>query len=119
MEVDLHGYSPDDLGCAHGAAEDGSLLQNIIQQAWETGANELRLIHGHGHNRGLSVGFVNTNTGFLGLCVRRALRRKNVTLRQWIKPTTLDCSDIGVTSIRLKPNSAPTRKGPGLDCLDP
>ena len=119
MVVDLHGNYPDDLGCRFGAAEDGGLLQKIIQQAWETGAAELSLIHGHGQNRGLSVGFVNTNTGFLGLCVRRALRRalraKDHTLRQWIKPSTLDCSDRGVTSIKLKPNPVPTRKE--LDCL--
>ena len=106
MELDLHGFYPGDL-------EDG-LLRKIIQQAWEMGERDLDLIHGHGHNRGRSVGFVNTNTGYFGLCIRRALRGDK-TLRQWIKHSTLDCSDMGVTSIRLKPNPTPTRKA--LDCL--
>jgi hypothetical protein len=115
MQIDLHGYSPDDLGCRYGAAENGGLLQKIVQQAWEMGETDLSLIHGHGHNRGINPGFVNTNTGFFGLCIRRALRRNDAALRQWIKHSTLDCRDTGVTSIKLKPNHAPTRTM--LDCL--
>jgi hypothetical protein len=53
--------------------------------------------------------FVNTNTGYFGLCSRRALRYDQ-SFRQWIKHTTLDCRQIGSTSIRLKPNPNPTRK---------
>jgi hypothetical protein len=34
-------------------------------------------------------------------------------LRQWICHTTLDCGDMGTTSVRLKLNPAPSRK-----CLD-
>jgi len=44
MEIDLHGYHPDDID-----------VENLIKQAWETGATEVTLIHGHGHSRGLSV----------------------------------------------------------------
>ena len=37
---------------------------------------KIRLIHGHGHNRGLSAGFVNTNTGYFGLSIRGEPRRR-------------------------------------------
>lgn len=101
MEIDLHGYHPTEIVAA-------GLLATIVQQAWEIGETHLRLIHGHGRNRGISPGFVNTNTGFFGLEIRRALRR-DLDLRRWIKYTTLDCSDRGVTTVKLKPNPAPTR----------
>lgn len=97
MEVDIHGYHPDDID-----------VPAIVQQAWEMGQTELRIIHGHGRNRGRSPGFVNTNTGLLGLRVRVWLRRYK-ELRKLIKYTTLDGSDKGVTSVRLKPNATPTR----------
>ncbi len=83
MQIDLHGYGPEDLGCRFGL-EDNSLLRKLIQQAWEAGASGLTLIHGHGRNRGLTPGFVNTNTGFFGVCIRRVLRHDK-SLRQWIK----------------------------------
>jgi hypothetical protein len=35
--------------------------------------------------------------------------RNDPTLRKWIKYTTLDCSDMGMTSVKLKSNPAPTR----------
>ncbi len=101
MELDLHGYYPHEI-------METDILTKIIQQTWEMGASRLWLIHGHGRNRGISPGFFNTNTGSLGLEIRRALRQDK-QLRQWIRYTTLDCSDKGVTSIKLKPNSAPTR----------
>jgi hypothetical protein len=43
------------------------VLAKIVEQAWEMGKRELILIHGHGRNRGITPGFVNTNTGFFGL----------------------------------------------------
>jgi hypothetical protein len=101
LEIDLHGYHPDDI-C-------GAALAEIVEQAWQTGAERLQLIHGHGHNRGLSVGFVNTNTGFFGLRIRAELRSDRA-LRCFIKHTTLDCSHPGATSVKLKPNSKPTRE---------
>src|SRR4051794_196330 len=61
-EIDLHGYHPDDV-C-------GQPLKRMIEQVWETGAEGIRFIHGHGHMRGKSVGFVNTNTGYFGLRIR-------------------------------------------------
>jgi hypothetical protein len=84
VKLDLHGYHPDDICC-------GETLAKIIQQAWEMGAERIRLIHGHGRNRGISPGFVNTNTGYFGLRIRSELRHDE-TLRKWIKYTTLDCS---------------------------
>jgi hypothetical protein len=99
-EFDLHGYFPGDIY--------GGLLTRIVQQAWEMGASELVLIHGHGRNRGITPGFVNTNTGFLGLTVRRTLKNA-LELRQWIFHSTINRGDAGLTSIRLKPNPAPSR----------
>ena len=100
MKIDLHIYRPKDL------KRDG--LAKIIQQAWETGAEKLCLVHGHGRSRGRSPGFYNTRTGHFGLTVRRQLRR-NVLLRQWIKYTTLDCRSWGATTVKLKANPAPSR----------
>ncbi len=102
VEVDLHGYHPEDICFA-----------KIIQQAWEMGAQCIRLIHGHGRTR-RSPGFVNTNTGNFGLRVRGQLR-SDEKLRQWIKHTTLDCSHEGSTVIKLKRNPAPTRTEFGND----
>jgi hypothetical protein len=114
IDVDLHGYNPNDLGCQYGRAESDSLMQAIVRQAWEMGHERLRFIHGHGRNRGLSPGFVNTNTGYFGLCIRRTLRG-DTDLRQWVFHTTVECGDIGCTTVRLKPNSTPTRKE--FDCF--
>jgi hypothetical protein len=97
MEIDLHGYHPDDID-----------VENLIKQAWETGAAEVTLIHGHGHSRGLSVGFVNTNTGYFGLRVRKAIRG-NSRLKPWAKISSLDCRLDGATTLQLKHNSYPTR----------
>ena len=83
MEIDLHGYHPAEIVF-------NGVLGKILQQAWEMGESHLTLIHGHGRNRGITPGFVNTNTGYFGLCIRRALRNDQ-SLRQWIKNTTLDC----------------------------
>src|SRR5579871_4001123 len=99
-EVDLHGYHPDDI-C-------GSPLAHIVEQAWEMGAGSIRLIHGHGHDRFRSPGFVHSNTGYLGISIRRALRHE-VGMRQWIKHSTLDCSQDGSTVVKLKRNPSPTR----------
>ena len=107
MKTDLHGNHPPDIVF-------NGVLGDILQQAWEMGETELTLIHGHGRNRGITPGFVNTNTGYFGHCIRRALRQDR-SIRKWIKHTTLDCRQNGSTSIRLKPNSSPTRKQ--LDCI--
>jgi hypothetical protein len=79
----------------------------MIEQAWEMGAGSIRLIHGHGRGRGLSPGFVNTNTGYFGVQIRRELRDDG-GLRRWIKHSTLDCSDNGSTVVKLKRNPSPT-----------
>jgi N-terminal domain of anti-restriction factor ArdC/Smr domain len=74
--MDLHGYHPTEI-------VQTDVLKKIIQQTWEMGENHVTLIHGHGRNRGISPGFVNTNTGYFGLEIRRALRRG---VRPWLKP---------------------------------
>jgi hypothetical protein len=107
MRIDLHGYHPADI------VFNGT-LGKIVQQVWEMGESDLTLIHGHGRNRGISPGFVNTNTGYFGLCIRHAFRHDK-SLRQWISYTTLDCRQMGCTSIRLKTNPEPTRKQ--IDCF--
>jgi len=100
LKIDLHGYHPKDLR--------GDGLARIMQQAWETGADRVCLIHGHGRTRGRSPGFYNTRTGHFGLSVRRQLRH-DVLLRQWIKYTTLDCRRWGETCVKLKANPSPSR----------
>jgi DNA-nicking Smr family endonuclease len=60
IKMDLHGYHPSEI-------VQTDVLKKIIQQTWEMGENDVKLIHGHGRNRGISPGFVNTNTGYLGL----------------------------------------------------
>ena len=85
------------------------------------GAPRIRFIHGHGRARGKgdrSRGFYKTNTGYFGLSIRRALRR-NRALRQWIKYSTLDCSDWGRTTVKLKRNAKPTRSALDLSALPP
>ena len=97
VEIDLHGYHPDDID-----------VEDLLKQAWETGASQVTLIHGHGHKRGISVGFVNTNTGYFGIRIRREIRG-NSNLKPWAKLSTLDCGHDGSTTIKLKANPNPTR----------
>jgi hypothetical protein len=106
VKIDLHGYHPPDIV--------GPPMSMIIEQAWEMGADRICFIHGRA--RGISPGFVNTNTGYFGLCVRRELRR-NKDLSRWIKYTTLDCGDWGATTVKLKANPNPTRTGLNLAVL--
>jgi hypothetical protein len=107
IAVDLHGYYPTDI-TGYPYATTGSPLSRIIEQGWEMGAGSIRFIHGHGHGRGLSPGFVNTNTGHFDVQIRRELR-SDQGLRRWIKHSTLDCSDDGSTVVKLKRNPSPTR----------
>jgi hypothetical protein len=60
MQIDLHGYHPRNVVW-------NGVLAILVEQAWEMGERELILIHGHGRNRGITHGLVNTNTGFFGL----------------------------------------------------
>ncbi len=110
VQIDLHGYHPRDI--------KGAPLARIVEQAWQMGAPRIRFIHGHGRARGKSPGFYNTNTGYFGLSIRRTLRR-NRELRQWIKYSTLDCSDWGRTTVKLKRNAKPTRAALDLSVLPP
>jgi hypothetical protein len=96
--VDLHGYHPNSLG--------NEMVALLLQQAWEMGAPTFTFIHGHGRFRGPAP-FANTNTGWLGLTVRRILRW-DVDLRQWMY-AKFDMSNAGATTVRLRPNPSPTR----------
>jgi hypothetical protein len=109
MEIDLHGYHPSDIVW-------NGVLAKIVQQAWEMGERRLCLIHGHGRNRGITPGFVNTNTGFFGLQIRRTLRDEK-ELRKWIHHTTLCCDNPGTTSVVLRWNPFPTRNELDSDLL--
>jgi hypothetical protein len=64
----------------------------------------------------ITPGFVNTNTGYFGLQIRSALRH-DTHLRKWIHHTTLNCEDLGVTSVRLKRNRAPSRTALNPDLI--
>ena len=114
VQIDLHGYHPRDI--------KGAPLARIVEQAWQMGAPRIRFIHGHGRTRGKmrdnSRGFYRTNTGYFGLSIRRALRRRR-ELRQWIKYSTLDCSEWGRTTVKLKRNPKPTRSALDLSVLPP
>jgi hypothetical protein len=101
VTIDLHGYHPADIVWS-------GALGKVIQQSWEMGEPYLHLIHGHGRNRGITPGFVNTNTGYFGLQIRNALRHDK-NFRKWIYHTTLNCEDMGITSVRLKRNPTPSR----------
>jgi len=82
VKIDLHGYHPREI-------VDTGLLREIVRQTWEMGEHSFTLVHGHDRNRGISPGFVNTNTGYFGLRIREALRCDE-SLRVWIFYTTLD-----------------------------
>lgn len=109
MTIDLHGYHPSDIVWC-------DVLKTILKQAWEIGDERVCFIHGHGRNRGISPGFVNTNTGYFGLELRRALRHDK-GLRKWIHHTTLICSDKGTTNLRLKRNPSPMRSAFDADLI--
>jgi hypothetical protein len=109
MEIDLHGYHPSQI-------VGSGVLGEIVQQAWEMGEPSLTLIHGHGRNRrNYTPTFVNTNTGYFGLEIRRELRYGD--LRTWIHHTTLDCSKMGATTVRLRRNPSPSRASFNSDIL--
>jgi hypothetical protein len=105
-EFDLHGFRVMEIA-------DTCVIRNIIQQCWEMGETEVRIIHGHARNRGISPSFVNTNTSSLGVAIRSELR-KSPELRQFIKISTLKCGDAGWTSIDLKRNPTRTALDPNL-----
>ena len=100
LEVDLHGYLPSTI-------EDRDLVKAIVRQAWEIGSPRLRLIHGYGWWRHGRRPLPNTNTGPLGLTIRRALRNAK-RLRTWMY-ARIDVTDPGATTVRLKANPAPSR----------
>jgi hypothetical protein len=89
--MDFHGYHPSEI------VQTDVLKKHSANV--EMGENDVTLIHGHGRNRGISPGFVNTNTGYFGLEICRALRHDK-ELRQWIRYTTLDWSHMGVTRVK-------------------
>ena len=66
--------------------------------------------------RNLTPGFVNTNTGFFGLQIRRTLRHEK-ELRKWIHHATLCRDNPGTTSVVLRWNPFPTRNELDADLL--
>jgi len=100
-EVDLHGYHPYSVE---------GLVTSLVRQAWEMGASKLALIHGWGKHSETPIvsEFIHTNTGYLGLAVRRELRSNLPTLRQWMY-VKFETRDPGVTVVRLRPNPSATR----------
>jgi hypothetical protein len=100
LDIDLHGYHPNDIV--------GEALATIVRQTRECGEPTVLFIHGHARNRGISPGFINTNTGYFGLKIGGALRH-NQELRTWIKHATLVCHRPGATSVKLKRDLAPIR----------
>jgi hypothetical protein len=101
MEIDLHGHHPQEI-------VSPGVLDKIVQQTWEMGQSSLCFIHGHGRSKGISPGFLNTNTGYFGLQIRKEFRH-GLELRRWIHHTTLNCSHPGRTCVQLKKNLSPTR----------
>jgi hypothetical protein len=99
-EVDLHGFHP-------GTLTSTDLVEGLVRQAWKMGLTELVIIHGHAWHRASPRPFANTNTGYLGVTLRRILRSGG-DLRRYMY-TRIDVSDPGTTRVRLKPNPAPTR----------
>ena len=93
FEIDLHGYSPLQV--------DSSFMSSVVATACKSGWQSIRFIHGHALWRNSPRPFANTNTGVLGLSIRKLLRNE-ASLRQWIKHTTIDCSSEGSTSVKLK-----------------
>jgi DNA-nicking Smr family endonuclease len=100
LEVDLHGYHPRTV-------DESGLLAKIIKQAWEMGAKELVIIHGHGMSRAKRRPFANTNTGVFGLSVRSYLRNTK-KLRRWMF-AKIDTHHDGSTTIKIRSNPNPTR----------
>jgi len=107
VRVDLHGYHPDEI--------TGWPLLQIVEQAWEIGANRLRLIHGHGRNRPTAIRGARFNTGFLGLRIRNDLEKPSPEVRRYIK--RVDCALPGSTAIWLRPNPEPSRDDLDLSVL--
>ncbi len=102
IEIDLHGYHPDEID-----------IPDLVKQAWGIGASEFLIVHGHGRGRGITPGFVNTNTGYFGLRVRRAVRG-NKALKPYAKISKIGCRHWGSTTVELKKNPNPSRARIGL-----
>jgi hypothetical protein len=109
MEIDLHGYHPRDID-----------FENLLRQVWETGVDEVVLVHGHGRMRAGSRRFRNTKTGYFGVHVRRTIRG-NSKLKPWVKISMLDVRRWGETKVRMKqnPNSSRSRIDMPASSKDP
>lgn len=110
VRVDLHGYHPDEI--------TGWPLEQLVEQAWEIGADRLRLVHGHGRHRPTAVRGESAryfNTGFLGLRIRNELEQPSREVRRYIR--RLDRALPGSTSVWLRPNPEPTRDDLDLSVL--
>jgi hypothetical protein len=93
LGLSLRGKTSWKLICTATHPDDVDIVA-LVRQCWEMDAAQITLIHGHGHNRGISAGFVNTNTGFFGLCVR-SVRRHDSAVKSFVIRSSLDCSRDG------------------------
>jgi hypothetical protein len=110
VTVDLHGYHPDQV--------TGYPLECLIAQAWEMGADRLRLVHGHGrHRRTAGRPVCGNNSGFLGLRLRNELECPSFEMRRYLSSTVFDRRHVGQTIVRLKKNPNPTREALDLTVL--
>ena len=100
--VDLHHYSPKQVCTSNG------ILSRLCWESYLLGARRLVLIHGHGRSRGKRPGRSGTNTGRLGLQIRKTLLNHK-GLRLWVFPSTLRRSDRSSTSIKLRRNPKPSK----------
>jgi hypothetical protein len=99
--IDLHGNRPSEI-------INSGVFERIVRQTWEMGQTSLCFHSRPWSNRGMTPGFVNTNSGYFGLEIRKVFRHGR-DLRQWIHHTTLNCSHPGKTCVRVKKNLSPTR----------
>jgi hypothetical protein len=107
IEVDIHGRHPRQIM--------GLPLQQLVEQAWRSGATQLVIIHGHGHHRG---GPVVQGSGRLGSRVRAWLQR-DYRIGHYIKRRTIDCSNPGITSVELQKNPSPVASSFAIESILP
>jgi len=105
--IDLHGMHPHDLEIPPWGT--APLLRQMIQEAWEAGCRYVRFIYGHGLGRPSGFPTPGSNTGYLGITVRRGLRALYPDLKQMMV-SRLDVSHEGSTVVKLKRRKLPRRR---------
>lgn len=101
IAVDLHGFHPDEI--------TGWPLESLLQQAFEMGADRLRLVHGHGRDRPTGIRVTGFNTGFLGIRIRQELDRPSAAMRRYMSSPLVDKQHPGFTTVTIRKNPNPAR----------